>query len=504
MPLRAPSDDTCAQTCPPLEITVIGAGYVGLVTGACLAYIGHHVTCVDSNDAKIAELRAGAIPIYEPHLVELIALARKTGAIEFTTDPADSVKRSDVVFIAVGTPPLPTGASDLRFVEAAARQIGSAMDASRRRVIVNKSTVPIGSGNLVGMLVRDGAAHDPEIQFAVASNPEFLREGSAISDSLFPDRIVVGADDAETHAIMERLYRPILDQSFTAPPFLHRPVELNPVPLVKTTVPSAEMVKYAANAFLAMKISFANEIANICERVGAEVADVTLGIGLDSRIGGRFLSAGIGWGGSCFGKDLQSLTHTAAEYGCESLLLEATQEVNRRQRQLIIQKLQEHLKILKGRTIGLLGLSFKPETDDLRDAPSLAIAARLQEMGARVRAYDPVAMDACKREYPQMAIHYCNSVEDVADNADALVLVTEWAEFQELSFPALASRMRGAVVIDGRNAFNADAVRSAGFDYCGIGRGTQRIGVVRKIRSEASRETEPDLMNRPAAKSAGR
>src|SRR3954471_11824539 len=213
MPLHAALDDTCAQTSPPLEITVIGAGYVGLVTGACLAYIGHHVTCVDSNGAKIAELLNGAIPIYEPHLVELIALARKTGGIEFTTDPAASVKRSDVVFIAVGTPPLATGASDLRFVEAAARQIGSAMDASRRRVIVNKSTVPIGSGNLVGMLVRDGAAHDPEIQFAVASNPEFLREVSAISDSLFPDRIVVGADDVETHAIMERLYRPILDQS---------------------------------------------------------------------------------------------------------------------------------------------------------------------------------------------------------------------------------------------------------------------------------------------------
>lgn len=459
----------------PLAVTVIGTGYVGLVTGACLAYVGHRVTCVDSNEEKVAALQSGRVPIYEPHLGELIASARTKGGIEFTTDAAGSVRRSDVVFIAVGTPSLPNGAADMRFVESAARGIGSAMDSSRRRVIVNKSTVPIGSGSLVEMLVREGAGHNPEIRFAVASNPEFLREGSAIADSLYPDRVVVGADDGETENVLEQLYRPILEQSFIPPPSVPRPQGFVSVPLVKTTVPSAEMVKYAANAFLAMKISFANEMANICERVGAEIQDVMLGIGLDSRIGSRFLNAGIGWGGSCFGKDLQSLTHTAAEYGCKALLLEATQQVNRSQRQLIIQKLQERLFILKGRTIALLGLAFKPETDDLRDAPSLTIASRLLEMGTRVRAYDPVAMDACKREFPNLALQYCSSVEEATSQADALILVTEWPEFVNIDFAALSRSMRGDIIIDGRNALDGDAAREAGFDYYGVGAGASRL-----------------------------
>lgn len=457
-----------------MQITVIGTGYVGLVTGACLAYLGHRVTCVDSNKAKIDALLNGTVPIYEPFLADLISLAQTQGSIQFTTDPAESVRRSDVIFIAVGTPPLPNGASDLRFLEAAAHEIGQAMDANRRRVIVNKSTVPIGSGNLVDMLIREAAGHDARIQFAVASNPEFLREGSAIADSLYPDRIIVGADDAETRTVMERLYRPLLQQSFTPPSFLPRPSASGAVPLVNTSVLSAEMIKYAANAFLAMKISFANEIANICDRVGADVADVMTGIGLDSRIGNRFLNAGIGWGGSCFGKDLQSLSHIAAEYGCKSLLLEATQEVNRRQRQLVIQKLQEKLLILKGRTIGLLGLAFKPDTDDLRDAPSFTIASRLHEMGARVRVYDPVAMEICKREYPNLPVHYCNSVEALAEGADALVLVTEWEEFRRLDFKDLYGRVAQPIIVDGRNSFDAATVRAAGFDYCGIGKGTRR------------------------------
>jgi UDPglucose 6-dehydrogenase len=273
---------------------------------------------------------------------------------------------------------------------------------------------------------------------------------------------------------MERLYQPLLHQSFAPPPFLPRPSGTVSVPLVNTTVPSAEMIKYAANAFLAMKISFANEMANICDRVGADVADVMRGIGLDSRIGKGFLSAGIGWGGSCFGKDLQSLAHTAGEYGCKTLLLEATQEVNRRQRQLVIQKLQEKLLILKGRTIGLLGLAFKPDTDDLRDAPSLTIAARLHDMGARIRVYDPVAMEACKREHPDLPVHYCSSVESLADGADALVLVTEWEEFRRLDLEDLSRRMARAILVDGRNVFDADAVRLAGFEYCGIGKGSRR------------------------------
>jgi UDPglucose 6-dehydrogenase len=464
-----------SQTAVKMQVTVIGTGYVGLVTGACLAYVGHQVTCVDLDESKIEALRKGVIPIYEPHLDELISLAAQKGGIEFTTDSSRSIRQSDVIFIAVGTPSLPSGAADLRFLESAARDIGKAMDASRRRVIVNKSTVPIGCGNLVEMLVREGAGAECGMDFSVASNPEFLREGSAITDSLYPDRIVIGADDTGAGAILERLYRPLLEQSFTPPPFLPRPAATTSVPLVNTTLPSAEMIKYAANSFLAMKISFANEIANMCDRIGADVADVMQGIGLDSRIGRKFLNAGLGWGGSCFGKDLQSLSHTAAEYGCKSLLLEATQEVNRRQRQLVIQKLQEKLLILKGRTIGLLGLSFKPETDDLRDAPSLTIAAKLHQMGARVRAYDPVAMEACKREYPELPIQYCESVRSLAEGADALVLVTEWDEFQKIDFADLARRMARRILVDGRNAFSPDLVRQANFEYSGIGTGIQRI-----------------------------
>ena len=300
-----------------MRITVIGTGYVGLVTGACLSFAGHRVTCVDSDDRKIATLRAGQVPFYEPHLAELIALAKERGGIDFVTDLRDPVAASEVIFIAVGTPPLPNGASDLRYLEMAANGIGASMDGARRRVVINKSTVPVGSGNLVETLIREGimeagGARTARIQFAVASNPEFLREGSAILDSLYPDRIVVGADDEETRSVLEALYRPIVEQSFAPPIFLARPAHVTTVPMVATNLTGAEMIKYSANAFLAMKISFANEIANICERVGAEVTEVTRGIGLDSRIGSRFLNSGIGWGGSCFRKDLLSLTHTAA------------------------------------------------------------------------------------------------------------------------------------------------------------------------------------------------
>src|SRR6202171_4849528 len=316
-----------------MRVTVIGTGYVGLVTGACLAYLGHRVTCVDSDNRKIDSLTSGQIPIYEPHLKELLVLARERGGLDFTTEVAPPIAESDVVFIAVGTPPLPNGASDLRFLEAAAHSIGRAMDGRKKRVVVNKSTVPIGSGNLVEMLVREGSRSiglhpSSSIRFGVVSNPEFLQEGSAIHNSLYPDRIVVGSEDPETLGLMQELYRPLIDQSFLAPAFLPRPAGLMSVPFVATTLTSAEKSKYAANAFLALKISFANEMANICERVGADVMQLAKGIGLDSRIGPRFLNSGIGWGGSCFGKDLQALTQTAAEYGYRALLLEATQEVN--------------------------------------------------------------------------------------------------------------------------------------------------------------------------------
>jgi UDPglucose 6-dehydrogenase len=309
-----------------------------------------------------------------------------------------------------------------------------------------------------------------QIRFGVASNPEFLREGSAIADSLYPDRIVLGAEEARTLQVLRELYEPLVAQSFEAPSFLPRPAGMDRVPVVTTTLTSAEMIKYAANAFLAVKIGFANEVANICERVGAEAPEVMAGIGLDSRIGARFLNPGLGWGGSCFGKDIQSLLHTAREYGYQSRLLEAALEVNRAQRQLVIQKLQEKLFILKGRTIGLLGLAFKPDTDDLRDAPSLQIAERLLQMGVRVNAYDPIAMQACRENHPALRIHYCESPEEAAEDADALVLVTEWKQFAALDLRNLAKRMAHAILVDGRNLFDPEAARQAGFDYCGIGR----------------------------------
>lgn len=467
-----------------MRVTVIGTGYVGLVTGACLSYLGHRVTCVDSDESKVGALAAGQVPIFEPNLEELLVLAKRRGGIDFTTNLETPVRESDVIFIAVGTPASDNGSPDLRFLEAAARGIGAAMDGSRKRVVVNKSTVPVGSGNLVESLIREGhaaAVGTAPIRFGVVSNPEFLQEGSAIANSLYPDRIVVGSEDAEMFALMEELYRPIIDQSFTPPPFLQRPAGVSRVPFLATTLTSAEMIKYAANAFLAMKISFANEMANICERVGAQITQVSRGIGLDTRIGGRFLNAGIGWGGSCFAKDLQALTHTAQEYGYQPLLLKATEEVNDGQRQIVIQKLQEKLFVLKGRTIGLLGLAFKPDTDDLRDAPSLTIAARLLQIGARVRAYDPIAMNACRQQNPGLNIQYCQSAAELAKGADALVLVTEWSEFRNLDLCALAERMARPVLIDGRNVFDPAAARRAGLDYSGIGTGPVReVSVTRR------------------------
>ena len=458
-----------------MQVTVIGTGYVGTVTGACLAYLGHHVTCVDTDASKIETLQRGGSPIYEPHLETMLSLAAARGGIEFTTELAPTVAPSDVIFIAVGTPPLPDGEPNLQYLEAAAHSTGAAMDDSRFRVVVNKSTVPIGSANLVETLVREGIAEARpaawrNIRFGVASNPEFLREGTAVADSLYPDRIVVGASGRETLDAMRELYCPLESQSFEPPPGVPRPPSLAATPLFTTSLTSAEMIKYAANAFLAMKIGFANEIANICEKVGAEATEVMRGIGMDSRIGSKFLNPGVGWGGSCFGKDIQALLHTAREYGYTGKLLQASFEVNYEQRQLVIQKLQEKLRILKGRTIGLLGLAFKPDTDDLRDAPSLHLAGRLLQMGARVRAYDPIAMPACRKQQPGLKIRYCDSVEELAADADALVLVTEWHEFRDLDLPKLARAMATPVLVDGRNLFHPETAQAAGFNYTGIGR----------------------------------
>ena len=458
-----------------MQVTVIGTGYVGSVTGACLAYLGHHVTCVDTDQNKIAKWKLGQAPIYEPYLDELIALAVRRGGIEFTTELDEAARASDVIFIAVGTPPLPNGGANLIYLEAAARGIGAAIDDSRFRVVVNKSTVPVGSGNLVETLVREGIAEAKpndrhKIAFGVASNPEFLREGSAVSDSLYPDRIVVGTSDQQTLNTMRELYAPLIQQSFNPPAGVPRPEGLTKAPFVSTTLTSAEMIKYASNAFLAMKIGFANEMANICERVGAEATEVMQGIGLDSRIGAKFLNAGVGWGGSCFAKDIQALVQTAGEYGYHSRLLQATMDVNTAQRMMVIQKLQEKLYILKGRTIGLLGLAFKPDTDDLRDAPALHIAERLLQMGARVKAYDPIAMKVCQELHPNLKIRYCESPRETAEESDALVLVTEWNEFRRLPLEELARSMAKPILVDGRNIFQPETAIAAGFDYTGIGR----------------------------------
>ncbi|MFN5725426.1 MAG: UDP-glucose dehydrogenase family protein, partial [Pseudanabaena sp.] len=365
-----------------MRVCVIGTGYVGLVTGACLAYIGHDVICVDNNEEKVKLMKSGQSPIHEPGLPEVIAESIRKGKIEFTTDIAAGVNHGEILFIAVGTPSLADGRSDMRYVEAVARSIGESLTEGYR-VIVNKSTVPIGSGDWVRMIVLDGMAgksNIDQIEFDVVSNPEFLREGVAVFDTFNPDRIVLGSGSDRALKLMQDLYTPIIDRSFADDK------TLPPVPVVITDLNSAEMIKYAANAFLATKISFINEVANICDRVGADVREVAKGIGLDSRIGSKFLQAGIGWGGSCFGKDVSALIYTAEDYGYSTEILKACVKVNELQRTLVVEKLQQALKILKGKTIGLLGMTFKPDTDDMRDAPALTLIDQLNRLGARVKA----------------------------------------------------------------------------------------------------------------------
>ncbi|HEY9597972.1 MAG TPA: UDP-glucose/GDP-mannose dehydrogenase family protein, partial [Cyanophyceae cyanobacterium] len=382
--------------------------------------------------------------------------------------------------IAVGTPPLPNGESDTRYVEAVARGIGEHLDSSYK-VIINKSTVPIGSGDWVRMIVLDGVAERQkslvpagggvddaadttiEANFDVVSNPEFLREGSAVYDTFNPDRIVLGGNSSKAIAMMQELYAPIVQRQVADDP------SLPPVPVVVTDLSSAEMIKYAANAFLATKISFINEVANICDRVGADVCQVAKGIGLDSRIGGKFLQAGIGWGGSCFPKDVSALIHTADDYGHEAQLLKATVSVNQRQRLIAVEKLQQELKILKGKTVGLLGLTFKPDTDDLRDAPALNVIEQLNRLGTKVKAYDPIISQTGMR-HGLSGVIVETDPERLADGCDALVLVTDWEQFQRLDYAKMAKLMNNAVIIDGRNFLDRETLESAGFRYLGIGR----------------------------------
>lgn len=458
-----------------MRVAVFGAGYVGLVTGVALAYLGHRVELVEVDAAKLAAIDAGRSPIFEAGLEPLLGQTRRAGRLTVTADGQAAAAGAEVIFIAVGTPPTPSGQADLRYVQEASRTIGRALDGERRRVVVNKATVPIGSANLVEVWMEEGyaGAHGggpPAPGFtAVVSNPEFLREGSALSDTLYPDRIVVGFDEPWAGAVMRRLYRPILEQAFVPPPEAPRPPALTRVPLLETDRVSAEMIKYAANAFLATKISFANEMANICERVGADVRAVMQGIGMDSRIGTRFLQAGVGWGGSCFGKDMAALLYTAKEYGYQAPILEGAIAVNRQQRLAVVQRLKEMLRPIQGRRIAVWGLAFKPGTDDLRDAPAVTIIEELVRLGVRVQAYDPVAGENFRRQYPQWASMLAGSPLDAVRGAEALVLVTEWPEFAAVPLEQVAAAMARPFVLDGRNFLDQERARAAGLVYRGMG-----------------------------------
>jgi len=458
-----------------MRVCVIGTGYVGLVTGVCLAHIGHDVICVDNNEEKVKLMKQGQSPIYEPGLSELMHSCMKTNKLNFTTDLGAGVTHGEILYIAVGTPPLPTGESDTRYVEAVARGIGNNLQ-EEYKVIVNKSTVPIGSGDWVRMIVLDGFKErqaqtlgegfvmSPESLpvFDVVSNPEFLREGCAVYDTFNPDRIVLGSSSEKAIAMMKELYEPLVNRSFSYDS------TLPPVPVVVTDLSSAEMIKYAANAFLATKFSFINEVANICDRVGADVTQVAQGIGLDSRIGSKFLQAGIGWGGSCFPKDVSALIHTAHDYGYETELMNAAVKVNERQRVIVIEKLQHELKILKGKVVGLLGLTFKPDTDDMRDAPALNIIQELNRLGAKVKAYDPIVSQS-GLSHGLSGVIIESNVEMLADGCDALVLVTDWQEFLKLDLAKIKKLMKNPLIIDGRNFLPRNAIVEAGFHYVGIG-----------------------------------
>ena len=443
-----------------LKIAVVGSGYVGTVVSACFSKIGHEVVGLEINLEKLAQLQAGIPPFWEGGLDELLSEQVTSGNLRFTDNMGDALSGVDVIFLCVGTPSASDGHPDMSYVVEAARAIGQ--EIKGHNVIVTKSTVPIGSGMWLDATIDDALADAAsDATFSVVSNPEFLREGTAIHDFLHPDRIVLGSQDQAAIDLVHKAYQPILDQSFEG-----GLSDVHPA-MVHTGLVTAETVKYAANAFLATKISFINEIAQIAERVGADVTDVAKAIGLDSRIGGSFLNAGIGWGGSCFGKDLDALAAIARDHGLHPRILDAVRDVNAAQRRSVVEKLQSRLKTLRGRRITLLGLSFKPGTDDLRDAPAIDIAARLVQLGAKVTAYDPAvkAMD----EVPEVLLK--DDVYSAADRADAIVLVTEWPEFREIDWSRVQSVMRGSFVLDGRNSLDSVALIAAGLDYASIGGG---------------------------------
>ena len=455
-------------------ICVIGTGYVGLVTGTCLADLGNRITCVDIVTEKIERLNLGELPIYEPGLEEMVGRNVNAGRLHFTTSYEEGLHNVDFVFIAVNTPTSnEMGGADMRFVESAARSIAQALD--HDTIIINKSTMPVGSGDMVRRIIRAHLKRS-DVQFAVVSNPEFLREGSAIRDFRSPDRVVLGSADREAARKVATLYLPLR------------------APIVITDLYTAEMVKYASNAFLATKISFINEIARMCERLDADVKEVAAGMGYDRRIGHAFLNAGLGFGGSCFSKDVSALTYMAEEAGLHPQLLHAVMEINNDQRQLLPDRLTAILGSLRGCTVGVLGLAFKPDTDDMRDAPSIDIIRQATDQGAFVRVYDPVALttgcEALEREGVDMQqVQFCKGAYEVAEGVDALVLVTEWREFAALNMRQIRAAMRRPIVLDGRNLFNPDEMKELGFIYYGIGRGASSPHAM--MLDEDSASTQP-------------
>ena len=450
-----------------MRIAIIGAGYVGLNTGAALAYLGHEVLVIDRNQARIRALENGEVPIHEPGLPALLSQARDHLTFDGTLS---GVRKADVVFIAVGTPEGANGEAHIGFVEDAACQVAQQLDSGQEIILVVKSTVPIGTGNRVRHVVeRELAKTGIDARVHMAANPEFLREGQALKDSLYPDRIVVGAHDENTFTTLRQLYSPILQQSFQPPPELPRAPDY-PLPAMVATDPtSAEMIKYAANAFLAVKLSYVNEIAALCERVGADIKEVARGMGLDQRIGAQYLAPGPGWGGSCLPKDTAALLSVAGEYGDRLLLVEAAREINRRQRQRVVEKLQECLKILRGCTIGILGLAFKEGTDDLRDSPALEIVALLLARGVHLRLHDPQALSSARREFGGQDVDFYDDPYTLAVGADALVVLTPWDEYRQLDLKRLVEVMRKPVMVDARNLYQAAEVRKLGMRYSGIG-----------------------------------
>lgn len=436
-----------------MKIAIVGTGYVGLVSGACFAEMGLDITCVDTDQRKIAALQRGEIPIYEPGLEELVRRNAAAGRLRFTTQLTECLGESEVVFSAVGTPPDEDGSADLRYVLDVARTFGRHIE--RYTLLVTKSTVPVGTSDKIRAVIREElAARGADIPFDIASNPEFLKEGAAIKDFMSPDRVVVGVESERARQLMAKLYRPFLVSNFR---------------VLFMDIHSAEMTKYAANAMLATRISFMNEIANLCDRVGADVEMVRKGIGADVRIGSKFLYPGCGYGGSCFPKDVRALARTGREYGYPMEVIEAVDRVNERQKSVVFDKLRRELGDLRGKRIALWGLAFKPETDDMREAPSLATISLLLDAGAEVCVYDPVAMEGYRRRTGDEVV-YADSIYDAARGADAVALVTEWKQFRMPDWRRLRDIMRGRTVVDGRNILDKAEAAAEGFRYIGIGK----------------------------------